>query len=87
MMASHNYADNKNLNSFRAIVEDLVELLQPECNVDIEQFIENKMFVNRSKFETISLDKQKANNTGVKIAIGSEEIQVFSLLGMSIDYK
>ena len=39
MMASHNYADNKNLNSFRAIVEDLVEFLQPECNVDIEQFI------------------------------------------------
>lgn len=87
MMASHNYADNKNLNSFRAIVEDLVELLQPECNVDIEQFIENKMFVNRGKFETISLDKQKANNTGVKIAIGSEEVQVLSLLGMSIDYK
>lgn len=45
------------------------------------------MFVNRGKFETISLDKQKANNTGVKIAIGSEEIQVLSLLGMSIDYK
>ena len=87
MMASHNYADNKNLNSFRAIVEDLVELLQPECNVDIEQFIENKMFVNRGKFEIISLDKQKANNTGVKIAIGSEEVQVLSLLGMSIDYK
>lgn len=58
MMASHNYADNKNLNSFRAIVEDLVELLQPECNVDIEQFIENKIFVNRGKLQTISLDKQ-----------------------------
>lgn len=58
MRASHNYADNKNLNSFRAIVEDLVEFLQPECNVDIEQFIENKIFVNRGKLQTISLDKQ-----------------------------
>lgn len=42
MMASHNYADNKNLNSFRAIVEDLVELLQPECNVDIENLLKIK---------------------------------------------
>ena len=42
------------------------------------------MFVNHDKFQTLLLHKQKANNTGAKLTIGSEDIQILSLLGVKI---
>ena len=53
----------------------------------MEWLIENKLFVNRNKFQAILLDKQ---NTATKLAAGPEEIQVVSsvdVIGVTIDYK
>ena len=36
---------------------NLIQVLQPECNVAIDFFIENKMFVDHDLFQAISLDK------------------------------
>ena len=53
----------------------------------MEWLIENKLFVNRNKFQAILLDKQ---NTATKLTAGPEEIQVVSsvdVIGVTIDYK
>ena len=42
------------------LISDQSEVLQPECNIIIEFFIENKMFVNHDLFQAILLDKQKS---------------------------
>ena len=42
----------------------------------IEWFIGSIMFVNLDKFQAILSDKQKSQNTGSKITVGSEEIEV-----------
>ena len=42
------------------LISDQSEVLHPECNIIIEFFIENKMFVNHDLFQAILLDKQKS---------------------------
>ena len=59
---------------FAVTVEDLIELLQFECNVAIEWFVVKKMFVNLYKFQAILLDKQESDYTGTKQIVSSEEI-------------
>ena len=56
----------------------------------VEWLIENKLFVNRNKFQAILLDKQNTDYTATKLTAGSEEIQVVSsvdVTGVTIDYK
>ena len=56
----------------------------------VEWLIENKLFVNRNKFQAILLDKQNTDYTATKLTAGSEEIQVVSsvdVIGVTIDYK
>ena len=66
--SAHNFADNNSLSFFVATVDDLIEMSQSECNLAIEWFIENNMFVNPDKFQDILLDKQKLDYTGVKLS-------------------
>ena len=56
----------------------------------VEWLIENKLFVNRNKFQAILLGKQNTDYTATKLTAGSEEIQVVSsvdVTGVTIDYK
>ena len=90
IVSAHNFADDNSLSSFAGTVEELIELLQTECNVVIELFIENKMLVNRDKFPAILLDKQISDYTGTKLTAGSEEIQIVSSVdvsGITVDDK
>ena len=72
--SAHNFR-----SSFAETFEDLIELLQSECNLVSEWFIENKMFVTPDKFQAILLDKQKSDYTGTELIVCSEEIQVVFL--------
>ena len=54
----------------------------------IEWFIGSIMFVNLDKFQAILSDKQKSQNTGSKIIVGSEEIEVVpsvDVVGVTIE--
>ena len=42
IVSLYNFADGESWSSFGSTVEDLIELLQSECNVDIERYIEKK---------------------------------------------
>ena len=63
-----------NVFFFAVTVEDLIELLQFECNVAIEWFVVKKMFVNLYKFQAILLDKQESDYSATKKIVSSEEI-------------
>ena len=56
----------------------------------VEWLIENKLFVNRNKFQASLLGKQNTDYTATKLTAGSEEIQVVSsvdVTGVTTDYK
>ena len=53
--SAHNFGDDNSLSTFAATVEDLIELLQSECNVAIEWFFEKKMFVKTDSIQSLSI--------------------------------
>lgn len=53
--SAHNFADDNSLDSYSATLKKLIGPLQSECNVAIEFFIENKMFVDHDLFQAILL--------------------------------
>ena len=53
--SAHNFGDDNRLSTFAATVEDLIELLQSECNVAIEWFFEKKMFVKTDSIQSLSI--------------------------------
>ena len=53
--SAHNFGDDNSLSTFAATVEDLIELLQSECNVAIEWFFEKKIFVKTDSIQSLSI--------------------------------
>ena len=51
----HNYADDNTLISFGKFLEDLIKILEHECEVALTWFKNNKMMVNPNKFQAILL--------------------------------
>ena len=86
----HNFADDNTLYSFAKTLRGLVTILQSECEAAINWLHNNKMIVNRDKFQVIFLDKRRSDNTNIEVEIGNEKISSTSsvkLLGVHIDDK
>ena len=55
----HNFADDNTLACFSKTIQELIGSLEPECEVPLNLFNENKMTVNLGKFQAIIIDKRK----------------------------
>ena len=87
LATAHNFADDNTLACFSKTIQELIGSLEPECEVALNWFNENKMIVNPGKFQTIIIDKRKQDHTNEIFKIGSKEIKVASqvkLLGVEI---
>ena len=85
---AHNFANENTLTAFANNIQNLINLLEPECSVAIKWFKDNKMIVNPGKFQAIILDKKKNNHTQEIIKIDKNVVKVKSsvkLLGVQID--
>ena len=64
--------------------------MESECGAAINWLHNNKMIVNRDKFQEFLLDKRDSDNTNVELKIGNEKIKStlsVKLLGVHIDDK
>ena len=71
-------------------MEDIIKILEHECEVTLTWFRNNNIIVNPHKFETILLNKCKSSHFGEITNIGNEKIETLSavkLLGIEIDDK
>ena len=85
---AHSFADDNTLTAFANNIQNLIHLLEPESNVAIKWFKDNKMIVNPGKFEAIILDKKKNDHRQEIIKIDNDAVKVKSsikLLGVQID--
>ena len=90
LATAHNFADDNILAWFSKTIQELIGSLEPECEVALNWFNENKMIVNPGKLQPIIIDKRKQDHTNEIFKIGSKEIKVTSqvkLLGVEIDNK
>ena len=90
LATAHNFADDNTLACFSKTIQELIGSLEPECEVALNWFNENKMIVNPGKFQTIIIDKRKQDHTNEIFKIGSKEIKVASQvkrLGVQTDNK
>ena len=59
---------------FGKTIQQLTGFLESECEVALTWFDENKMIVNRGKFQRMIMDKRKQDHTKEIFRIGSKEI-------------
>ena len=72
---------------FEETIQNLIALLETECNTAIEWFQNNKMMVNPGKFQAIIIDKKKKCHTNETLKIGDKIIKASSsvkLVGVQI---
>ena len=72
---------------FEETIQNLIALLETECNTVIEWFQNNKMMVNPGKFQAIIIDKKKKCHTNETLKIGDKIIKASSsvkLVGVQI---
>ena len=86
--SANNYVDDNTLTSFGKTLEDLIEILEHQCEIALTRFRNNKMMVNPNNFQGILLNK----STYVKetMNIGNDKIESLSavkLLGIKLDNK
>ena len=68
----HNFTDDNSLSNVAKTIDSLKQTLESELKVVNKSFHENKMIVNRDKFQVIVLDKRRSLNNEVKFITGSE---------------
>ena len=86
----YNFADENTLAIFASTIKELLQILEPECEITINLLHNNKMIVNPDKFQVILLDKRGSDNTNIEVKIGNENIKSTSsakFLGVHIDDK
>ena len=86
----HNFADDNTLASFASTLDELLPILESECETAIDWLHNNKMIGNPDKFQAIFLDKHGSDNTNIEVKIGNEKIKSTSsvkLLGVHINDK
>ena len=76
LATAHNFADDNTLACFSKTIQELIGSLEPECEVALNWFNENKMIVNPRKFQAIIIDKRKQDHTNEIFKIGPKEIKV-----------
>ena len=62
----HNFADNT-LASFASTLEELLPILESECEAKTNWLHNNKMIVNPDTFQVILPDKRGSGNTNIKV--------------------
>ena len=62
LATAHNFADDNTLACFSKTIQELIGSLEPECEVALNWFNENKMIVNPGKFQAIIIDKRKQDH-------------------------
>ena len=73
------------LSIFAKTIDNLISILESECEIAINWFKENHMIANAGKFQVIIFDKQKRNHTKQIIKNYQKEIKAVSkvkLLGI-----
>ena len=86
----HNFADDNTLTSCGSTFEELLPILESECEAAINWLHSNKMIVNPDKFQVIFLNKRGSDNAKIKLKVGNEKIKSASsvkLFGVHIDGK
>ena len=86
----HNFADDNTLTSCGSTFEELLPILESECEAAINWLHSNKMIVNPDNFQVIFLNKRGSDNAKIKLKIGNEKIKSNSsvkLFGVHIDGK
>ena len=71
----YNFADDNTLAIFASTLKELLQILEPECEITINWLHNNKMIVNPDKFQVILLDKRGFDNTNTEVNIGNEKIK------------
>ena len=85
---AHNFANENTLTAFANNIQNLINLLEPECSVAIKWFKDNKMIVNPGKFQAVILNKMKNNHTQEIIKIDKNALKVklpVKLVGVQTD--
>ena len=86
----HNFAVDNTLSCFDKTVKDLINVLKEESDVAINWFFSNKMIVNRDKFKSIILTKNKSDDTQTGFSIGTDidsSEKSVKLLGIQLDNR
>ena len=69
----HNFADDYTLASFASRLEELIPILESECEAAINWFHNNKMIVNPDKFQVVLFDKRGSDSTNIEVKIGNKK--------------
>ena len=86
----YNFADDNYLFDAAKTVTELKNILQPELEVIINWFKNNKIKVNPVKFLAIIIDKQKHDYSNETIKFDNKTVETvfsFRLLGIQLDDK
>ena len=70
-----NFGDDNTLASFASILEELLPLLESECEAAIDWLHNNKMIVNPDKFQVILFNKRSSDNTNIEGKTAKEKIK------------
>ena len=73
------HAGDNTLTSFGKTSEDLIKILEHECEIALACFRNNKMIVNPNKLHAILLNKNKSAHAKQPMNIGNEKIKSLSL--------
>ena len=71
----HNFADDNTLASFASTLKELLPILESKCEAAINWLHNNKMIVNRDKFQVIPPDKHGPYNSNIEVKTGNEKIK------------
>ena len=73
------------LTSFASTLEELLPILELECESAINWLHKNKMVVNPDKLQVIILDKRGSDNTNIEVKIGNKKINRLCQLSFPIN--
>ena len=63
--------DDNTLASFASTLDELLPILESECETAINWLHNNKMIRNPDKFQSIFLDKRGSDNTNIEVKTGN----------------